>query len=64
MAPDTMVIRNERSEMNCPMCGRDAEADRHELEDSVYVFCCEHCVTRVLRTFAAHDPDRDDSEVA
>lgn len=46
------------------MCGRDAEPDRHELEDSVYVFCCERCVTRVLRTFAAHDPDRENTEVA
>ena len=44
--------------MTCPMCGRESEPDRRDLEDAVYVFCCDQCVTGVLRTFAAHDPDR------
>ena len=44
------------------MCGRKAEPDQHTLEDgdhAVHVFCCEQCVTGVLRTFAAHEPARN-----
>ena len=44
--------------MLCPMCQANDDAERVDMDDGVYVFCCPRCITGVLRTFAAHHPER------